>query len=208
MTICLLAISMGLRAQSAKAAWLAMPDSLLPYMPKESREECVDLKERNLEAKVTNLLRGETVLDTLTSSFLQVRLSRSAMLQMRVLPAEGGDSLICVVKTLNAPAKESEIMFYDAAWRPVPRLQQAMDAMRDSLPAKLLVRPDSMSEERFSELSRMIDPVMVYATLSMDEDVLTFSLSTPLLSDEDRKSVACVLSQRKFKWDGHSFNEY
>lgn len=54
----------------------------------------------------------------------------------------------------------------------------------------------------------MIDPVMVEATLSPDEDALTFRLSTPLLPSGEKEAVARVLSQRKFKWNGHSFNEY
>lgn len=206
--VCLLGFALGGRAQSVKAAWLAMPDTLSPYLTKAQREECIDLKEKNLEAKVANMLQGETVLDTLTTVYLQATLSQSATLQMRVMPADGADSLICVVKTLQAPAKESEVSFYDSSWRPLTRLQQAVDSLLEALPAKLVSRPDSMTEERYQELVQMIDPVMVEAMLSPDEDALTFRLSTPLLPSGEKEAVARVLSQRKFKWNGHSFNEY
>lgn len=92
--VCLLGFALGGRAQSVKAAWLAMPDTLSPYLTEAQREECIDLKEKNLEAKVANMLQGETVLDTLTAVYLQATLSQSATLQMRVMPADGVDSLI------------------------------------------------------------------------------------------------------------------
>lgn len=206
--VCLLGFALGGHAQSVKAAWLVMPDTLSPYLTEAQREECIDLKEKNLEAKVANMLQGETVLDTLTAVYLQATLSQSATLQMRVMPADGVDSLICVVKTLQAPAKESEVSFYDSSWRPLTELQQVVDSLLEALPAKLVSRPDSMTEERYQELVQMIDPVMVEATLSPDEDALTFRLSTPLLPSGEKEAVARVLSQRKFKWNGHSFNEY
>lgn len=150
--VCLLGFALGGRAQSVKAAWLAMPDTLSPYLTEAQREECIDLKEKNLEAKVANMLQGETVLDTLTAVYLQATLSQSATLQMRVMPADGVDSLICVVKTLQAPAKESEVSFYDSSWRPLTELQQVVDSLLEALPAKLVSRPDSMTEERYQEL--------------------------------------------------------
>lgn len=205
---CLLAFTLGASAQTMKAAWLTMPDSLSPYLSQAQRAECVDLKEKNLEAKVTNLLQGESSLDTLTAVYLRATLNNSATLQMRAMPTDWADSLICVVKTLSAPSRESEVTFYDSAWRPLAEVQVAMDSLMKAMPAQLTVKPDTMTQERYQELVQMIDPVMVRVDLSPDEDALTFSLSTPLLSEADKESVACVLSQRKFKWNGHSFNEY
>lgn len=206
--VCMLGFTLAGCAQSVKAAWLSMPDTLSPYLSKAQRAECIDLKEKNLEAKVTNMLQGETILDTLTAVYLRATLSQSATLQMRVMPTDGADSLICVVKTLRAPAKESEISFYDSSWRPLAEVRQSVDSLLETLPARLVSRPDSMPEERYRELVQMIDPVMVEATLSPDEDALVFRLSTPLLPSGEKEAVARVLSQRKFKWEGHSFNEY
>ena len=70
---------------------------------------------------------------------------------------------------------------------------------------QFIVKPDTMSEQRFVELKAMIEPVMVQAELSADCDELFLQLSTPLLNSEDKKAVGSIISQRKLKWDGEIF---
>lgn len=204
MVFCLLPVG----AKSIRDAWLAMPDSLVPYLNANLRLECVELKDMGLKAEVENMLGGNTVLDSLTASYLHVTLNEAATLEMKLLPVMGGDSILCVVKTVAAPEKESNVWLYDADWRPLQARQQQLERLLETLAGSMTHRPDTMPQARYDELVGMIDPVMYNAILSPDEDVLTFSLSLPFFNKEEREAIRPIMSQRKFKWNGNSFNDY
>lgn len=202
MLACLVLASMGVGARSMKDLLVSMPDSVVPFLDKNLRLEFAELQEMGVKAEVKNLLGDTSVMDTLTTDFLQLRTSRVSTLQMKKLPALDGDSLLCVVNTFAGPEKDSELCLYTQDWKPVPcsfDLQSKAGA--------LVQKPDTMSEERFAELKRMIEPKMVYALLLQHEDAIVLRLSLPLLSEEDKKQVNAIKMQRKFNWNGRTFNE-
>lgn len=200
---CLLLVSTGVGAKSMKDLLVSMPDSLLPYLDKNLRQEMPELQEMGVKAEVKNLLGENSVMDTLTADFLQIRMSKLSTLQMKKLPAEAGsDSLLCVVKTFAGPEKESELYFFDQNWKPVD-----VDFDLNSLAASLVQKPDTMSEERFDELKKMIEPQMVNAMLLQHENAMVVRLSLPLLSADDKKAVNVIKLQRKFNWNGKTFKE-
>ncbi len=199
---CLLLASSTVGARSMKDLLVSMPDSLVPYLDKNLRLEFAELQEMGVKAEVQNLLGDTSVMDTLTADFVQLRTSRVSTLQMKKLPVSGGDSLLCVVKTFSGPEKDSELYLYSQDWKPLPC---SFDLQ--SLAGALVQKPDTMNEERFVELKGMIEPKMVYALLLQHEDALVVRLSLPLLSEEDKKQVNAIKMQRKFNWNGKTFNE-
>ena len=92
---------------------MSMPDEVMPYLTKNQRLEFAELQEMGVKAEVKNALNDVSVMDTLTTDFLQIRMSKVATLQMKKLPVENGDSVICLVKTFSLPEKESELYLYD-----------------------------------------------------------------------------------------------
>lgn len=201
---CLLLASTGVGAKSMKDLLVSMPDSLLPYLDKNLRQEMPELQEMGVKAEVKNLLGENCVMDTLSTDFLQIRMSKLSTLQMKRLPAAeaGSDSLLCVVKTFAGPEKESELYLFDQNWTPV---DVGFDL--NTLATSLVLKPDTMSEERFVELKKIIEPQMVNATLLMHENAIVVRLSLPLLSAEDKKAVNTIKLQRKFNWNGKIFKE-
>ncbi len=199
---CLLLASSTVGARSMKDLLVSMPDSLVPYLDKNLRLEFAELQEMGVKAEVQNLLGDTSVMDTLTADFVQLRTSRVSTLQMKKLPVSGGDSLLCVVKTFSGPEKDSELYLYSQDWKPLPC---SFDLQ--SLAGALVQKPDTMNEERFVELKGMIEPKMVYALLLQHEDALVVRLSLPLLSEEDKRQVNAIKMQRKFNWNGKTFNE-
>ena len=187
-------------AQAIEQWWLNMPDSLVGYMNKSKRIEAMDYQHMGLKIDVTNLLKGSTVVDTLTNDFMEVKLSEAVRMQMRLLPKDS-DSVICVVKTLYAPEAESQAVLYDRNW------QRVGEVLLDSRLESFLWRPDTMSVERFTELSRLFDPVMIKLTLSVSDATMVQELSMPLLSKDEKQTVKAFLKQRKFKWNGERFIE-
>ena len=194
--------SLGIGAKSMKDLLVSMPDSLMPYLDKNLRQEMPELQEMGVKAEVKNLLGDNSVMDTLTADFLQIRMSKLSTLQMKKLPAESGDSLICVVKTYAGPEKESELYLFDQDWK-------SLDAGFDlnSLTSSLVQKIDSMTEERFTELKKMIEPKMVSASLMQHENSIVVRLALPLLSADDKKVVNAIKLQRKFNWNGKTFKE-
>ena len=189
--------SLTVSAKSMREIWLSMPDSMVRYLNKSKRIEFLDYVDMKVKTDVKNLLQGSSVMDTITSNYLCAKLNEASAIQMKLLPVHGSDSLLCVVRTYSAPAAESTVNFFSQDWQPVG------DMSFDG--GQFIVKPDTMSEQRFVELKAMIEPVMVQAELSADCDELFLQLSTPLLNSEDKKAVGSIISQRKLKWDGEIF---
>ena len=199
-------VSLSVDAQTLRDLWLSMPDSLMPTLDKNLRLELVDLVDMKVKPEVKNLLGEECAMDTLVSDFLEVSSSPSSKIQMKLLPRESGDSLLCIVRTLSAPAEESELKIYDRQWNEL--------AGMDYLPSDLFqlskylrAKPDTLGDEQYHQLISLIEPVMVSAKFDKQSDLLIFNISLPLVSNKEKEKLNAILLQRKFKWNGKRFNE-
>lgn len=197
---CLLWLGAGVaHAQSMREVWLSMPDSLVGYVNQSKRIEALDYRDMGLKLDVKNLLSGSTLVDTLTSDFMEVRLSEASTLQMKLLATADSDSVVCVVRTFLGPDPESVVDFYGRDWQPV--------AARFAWPAvdELVQKPDTMPTVRYEELCRLMEPVLRSASLSIDENAITVSLAVPMLNVAEKEALSAILKQRKLKWDGRVF---
>ena len=182
--------------------WKAMPDSMVRYLNATKRAEMVDFYHMGVKAETFNLLSTSTVMDSLTNNYADVRLSESSRMQLSLLPLEDGDTLLCVVTTFLGEAPESVVRFYDLSWHSLDHHQYIDDVS----PVSLMSRPDTMSVEEYDRRVLLIDPVMIGAEMSADGQSLELSLSTPLLSRQEREEASAILVQRKLKWNGKKFN--
>ncbi len=194
-------VSFNVSAQSIKKMWLAMPDSVIPYLNANLRQEFLDFADMKVKASVKNLLNGNSRMDTLTNDYLHVILNPSTTLEMKMLPRQNGDSVLCFVKTLSAPSKESEILFYDRSWH---RLS-SKDLMPEVKPEDFIVRPDTMPADRFQFLEAMIEPYLVSGKLSPNDRTMVLSLAVPLVGSMDEKAVNTILVQKKLNWENERF---
>ena len=207
MLACLLTASLGIEAKSMKDLLVSMPDEMMPTLSSNMRLEFAELQEMGVKAEVKNLLGEVSVMDTLTQDFVQVRMSKVSTLQMKKLPMENGDSVLCVVKSFAGPEKESELYFFSQEWKALDANPFLGGKRMEDLAETLVQKPDTMSETRFAELKAMIEPRIVSALLLQNENSLVVRLSLPLLSAEDKKAVSAIKVQRSFKWDGKIFKE-
>ncbi len=185
-------------AKTVGDMWVSMPDDMIGYLTKNERMELMDLVDMKVKPQVKNELDGSSSVDTLSNNYLKVTLSSASTIEMKMLPSEG-DSLLCVVRTFSAPEKESVVSFYDQNWN-----EKKINYTIPSLTA----RPDTMSQEKYDDLCRMIEPYMVMSELSPNDNSLCVSLSMPLQNKEDKTSLKPILLQRKLKWNGETFKEY
>lgn len=196
------------QAKTMREILVAMPDSVVPYLNKNMRLELVELMDMHVTPEVKNSLAGVSKIDTLTADYLQLTLNKVTTLEMKLLArGENGDSLLCMIKTVAAPEKESEISFFSQQWEPLDLHGMFDGKDLGALTETLLAKPDTMSAERYQELKAMVEPRMVYATFSEIGNDVVFNLSLPLLVEEDKMAVKAILLQRKFKWDGITFKE-
>ena len=182
---------------------IQFPDSFCDYLNTAKRTEMVDFYAMGVKAETLNLLSETTVLDSLTERYADIRLSGRSRLQLAMLTTTPGDTLLCAVRSFMGEAEdatESEITFYDTRWTPDTSLVRVRVE-----PSSLLHRPDTMTQERYEELTRLIDPVMTTAIMGPDLSI-TVSLATPLLTKTERQDLKAILLQRKLKWDGERFN--
>lgn len=223
----LLLLPLTVGAQTVRDLWLSMPPSLAPYLSTSLRTQCLDFYDMHTDAQTDNALKGKSRIDTLTSTFLAATLSKAHTLQMKLLPASGSgsgsasgsasglgssmvsgsgsssslsscDSVLCVVRSWDGPKRDSEVQLFDRQWKP---LQAPFTFSADSF----VCRPDTMSEERFSRLVAMLDPIMFSVSLSPAENVLLVKLSPIVPNPEDEKAIEQILVQRKLKWNGKTF---
>lgn len=108
------------------------------------------------------------------------------------------DSVLCVVRSWDGPKRDSEVQLFDRQWKP---LQAPLTFSADSF----VCRPDTMSEERFSRLVALLDPIMFSVSLSPAENVLLVKISPVVPNPDDEKAIEQILVQRKLKWDGKTF---
>lgn len=213
----LLLLTLTVGAQTVRDLWLSMPPSFAPYLSTSLRTQCLDFYNMHTDAQTDNALKGKSRIDTLTSTFLAATLSKAHTLQMKLLPASGSglgsalgsgsgsssslsscDSVLCVVRSWDGPKRDSEVQLFDRQWKP---LQAPFTFSADSF----VCRPDTMSEERFSRLVALLDPIMFSVSLSPAENVLLVKLSPVVPNPEDEKAIEQILVQRKLKWDGKTF---
>lgn len=205
--LCALVVALAVQAKSLRELWVSMPDSLVPVLTQNMRVEFTELQDMKVKAEVTTSLGDTSVMDTLTNDFMQIRLSRVCTLRLKKLPQTGGDSIICMVRTLAAPEKESEVMFFDQQWQQLEMTHCFDGEDIQGVCESLLQRPDTMSVSRFEELKAMIEPRMMSALLMQHENAIAFRLALPLLSAEDKKLINAIKVQRKFNWNGKIFKE-
>ena len=221
MALLLLLLPLTVGAQTVRDLWLSMPPSFVPYLSTSLRTQCLDFYDMHTDAQTDNALKGKSRIDTLTSTFLAATLSKAHTLQMKLLPASGSgsgsasassmvsgsgsssslsscDSVLCVVRSWDGPKRDSEVQLFDRQWKP---LQAPLTFSADSF----VCRPDTMSEERFSRLVALLDPIMLSVSLSPAENVLLVKLSPIVPNPEDEKAIEQILVQRKLKWDGKTF---
>lgn len=213
----LLLLPLTVGAQTVRDLWLSMPPSFAPYLNTSLRTQCLDFYDMHTDAQTDNALKGKSRIDTLTSTFLAATLSKAHTLQMKLLPASGSasglgsslgsvsssslsscDSVLCVVRSWDGPKRDSEVQLFDRQWK---SLQAPLTFSADSF----VCRPDTMSEERFSRLVALLDPIMFSVSLSPAENVLLVKLSPVVPNPEDEKAIEQILVQRKLKWNGKIF---
>lgn len=181
-----------LNAQNMRQIWLEMPDSIVPYLNRSLRTELADYITMGMKSEVMNALRDTTRIEKLTDDYILVQLSNATKLEIKSLDA----SAIVMVQTWCGPLAESKLSLFSNNWEVKPL---NIDV------SPMFVKPDTMSQQRYSELLDMANVTMNEMQLSVKDNSLTIKYSVPLLSSTDKKEMQAILRQRKLNWNGTTF---
>lgn len=165
-------------------------DSALSY--RSLRTELADYVTMGMKSEVMNALRDTTRIEKLTDDYILVKLSNATKLEIKSLDA----STIAMVQTWCGPLAESKLSLFSNNW-------EAKQLNIDFSP--MFVKPDTMSQQRYSELLDMANVTMNEMQLSVKDNSLTIKYSVPLLSSTDKKEMQAILRQRKLNWNGTTF---
>lgn len=191
-------------AQKMRHVFAHMPDTVLNLLTEYNRLDCIDFIENNVEAKVRNRLDGFSVLNKLTDNYLQMQLTASMQVEMKLL--SGNDSLeyIALVKTFTAPAKSSVVSFYNLAWQKLPAERFLKLPDFDSF-WKPVAEGDSIALDSVAALKKKMDLRLVAASLSDKDESLTFSLQPANLEKEDSIKVSSQIQPVVYMWNRKAF---
>lgn len=185
-------------SQSIKDFWLDMPDSLFPYLNRSLREDCLTLKSKGLNPETNNLLKEKTAIDTCANDYMAARMSKSASLQMRLLPYSKGDSVVCVVVSYRLPEADSSVSLYTRDWNKISEISFGIE--------QLVSRPDTMGADEYEKLLKLLDPYLVSASLSTSDASLEVCASAASVAEEERGKLETILKKRKYVWTGEAFS--
>lgn len=209
LSICvLLMISLSLSAQKICMAdvFAQMPDSILSYISKNNRLDMIDFMKAEMKAEVTNKLEGKTTMLQLDSTYLKIQLNPAVLLEMKLLKPsfalpDSASMVVCMINTFGTNGSESKIEFYSSKWHKL-HLEDPLMSIEQK---DFLVRPDTMSIERFNDAVSQPDAYLFSASLSKDDESLTLTPSTTLLITEKQKIVNSLITTKKLYWNGNLF---
>lgn len=160
------------------------PDSIFPLLTKNNRLDQIDFRENNMKAEVKNKFDDHSELLLLNERYLKLQLSEHCIVEMRLLgdstlaSSSNADLRFCMVQTYNAPASDSRIRFFDTKWNELPQT---------------LERPsvdDFLSEDVDIDVRLALQALpLIKASLSENDDDITFELQTSELTREQKKAA-------------------
>lgn len=205
--LCLLVFLLNINSQNMHMAKLfkQMPDSLMPYLTTNNKLDMLDFIDAGMEAKVTNKFDGESILCELDSTYLRLKLNTSVEVEMKLLSSSNllNDStkhLICIVTTYGDLIKESVLKLFTSKWNSI-----AHDITKSKLISYVIHKPDTMSELTYNNVKNIPDDYLITLSLDKNENSMSVSASTTLLSTDDSTKVKPIISTKRLLWNGKTF---
>ena len=170
-------------AQTMREVFIAMPDSIEPLLSKNNRMDMIDFMDNHMQARVTNRLDEQSIMDTLTTDYVKVTLTTNAVMEMKLYD-KGKDKVLLFVRTVGGPAKGSEIRFFTPEWKPL-KAQFSLP----SFPSYEVNPRESLTDEQIELLEGLADMELVEITVSPSTPELTLTPSINILNKEDQEKV-------------------
>lgn len=108
---------------TVRTLFTEMPDTVIPYLSRNSRLDCIDFIDSKMKAEVTNEFGGKTELTALSDDSLSLRLNEACRLDILLLPTvqpvDSISQVIALVRNLNIEGRGQGVSvdYYSVHWR-------------------------------------------------------------------------------------------
>ena len=185
----------GASARSVKDIWLAMPYNLCPVLDEDTKEELVE--KAGTGENTQNLLGGTCRIDTLAADYMSVTLTEKSSMQIRMLPSQEVDTLLCLIHTINMPFCESSVKLFTKDWKCVGAVLFSVE--------DFVSKPDTISIEEYKDLLMTLDPYCISSEFTKNKWEICATLSVPLVTLDDKERLEAITRERRYLWDGENF---
>lgn len=190
---------------SARRAFVEMPSKVLDLIAKDTRLDMLDFFDADSVWQAKNELEGISCLETVTPTYLKVKITPVSTMQIKILKDKKGNDLVMTIYTTGAEgdSKDSDVKFYSpsmtelksADYLKMPMLKDFFDIPRGSLTS-------------MKEIEALVPFYTVEFKASANDDNLE-AVFTPgdFMTLEDQKLVNLFLKPDiKYIWDGKKFS--
>ncbi len=192
-----LCFSMLTYSQSINEIFKSMPDELIPGLTAADRTMLLVDNKSNSIMYASGKIEKEEYSDT----YLRLKTSDIGTLQLKLLPSNSHNKVICVIKTVCGKACDSQIEFYTQDWKHLSK--------SDFLPTikKDLFLKDTIDAEEIYKIN-LLDISPISAAFLKNSDNLTLVLDyISYLSPENSAKFKTILKQEAITlhWNNNRF---
>lgn len=154
------------------------------------------------ESRPSRLLNGlekkaDFKIGTTTCDYMSITLTKVSDIQIKRLPSETNDSIMCVIHTYYGPVKESTITFFTQEWKNIGKFPMpSSDFFRQE--------PDSAEDSTASD-SLKIDTYLLSAKLSPQDNSLTMNIGFPNNTPKEADVTSMRYKSKTLIWNGKTF---
>lgn len=108
---------------SARRAFAELPSGFLDLISRDTRLDMLDYYDNDSIYKAPNNLNGQSYLEKITPDFLQVSVTPSSSLQLKVLDRKDGAQIVMALYTTGDTqgSRDTEIAFFDSHLQPLAK---------------------------------------------------------------------------------------
>ena len=110
-----MAIALPLQARTMRDLFITEHADICLVLTKTNRLDMLDYYDSGQKHEMDNNMDGKSVLTVADSDFVELNMSESRTVQMKLL-TQGIDTVIAVIETFKTPTPDSKISFYNTAW--------------------------------------------------------------------------------------------
>lgn len=202
LTLLLVTMPENATARNIKDFFKEIPTEQLPLLTENDRLDFIDYKENNMRARVTNIFGGKSEMTDLTDDYFRIELTKSSEMCAKMLLTESGDTVICVTHTFTSPMSDSNIHFYNTAWKELDNKELHSTPAYDNFWATT----DTLTDVERMELMHKVDVYTTEIILSPETTDITYQLHVQVLEKKDEERITPLIKSQTLHWNGKCFS--
>ncbi|MCM1483015.1 MAG: DUF3256 family protein [Muribaculaceae bacterium] len=204
-TLCCVAIMAFCHADRTYAltprdAFLDAPSKIIPLLNHNTRLDMLDYFNSGMATSSTNIMQGQSRIVSSDDASMKVKLTEASEIDIAIIPAAAGDTLVALISTVATPAPDSKLSVYSADWtRDVTPAVFTRPLLKDWLTAD--------GRKNTGDVESLVPFLLISYVYEPASGTLTLTNNTEQFMSPDVYSIveAYLLPKLVYKWDGRKF---